>query len=79
MSSNIPEMLGEMDQAIRDIWQRHIESLTPTDFMDFLDSSTTYFKLVKLRNDVDECLGLLDALRLKLLPLLPAEEPAKEN
>jgi len=79
MSSGIPEMLGEMDEAIRDIWQRYAKSLTPADFVDYAHTCTTYGKLARLRDQTDACLSLLDDLRLEVLPLLPDEEEKEEE
>ena len=79
MSSNIPEMLGEMDQAIRDIWQRYAGSLTPSDFVDYTTTCDTYSKLARLRAQMDNCLVCLDDLRLTVLPLLSDEKEEKES
>jgi len=79
MSSNIPEMLGEMDQALRGLWNTHVTSISTEDLVDYIGASSTYHELVKMRDRIDECLGLLDELRLKALPLLPDEEEKEEE
>ncbi len=73
MSSNIPEMLGELDKAIRGLWAKGVEELQPINVLDFLYTTKTYHRLTELRKEVRGCLKLLDDLRLKLSALLPDE------
>ena len=77
MSSDIPKMLGEMDEALRGLWNTHVTSLKTEDLVDYIGASSTYHELVKMRDSINECLGLLDELRDKALPLVRDEEMAR--
>ena len=74
MSSNIPEMLGEMDKALLDLWNKHVTDMSTEALVDYINSSETYHELVKMRDRIDTCLSLLDELRLKVLPLVRDQE-----
>ncbi len=74
MSGNIPGMLGEMDEALRGLWNKHVTSISTEDLVDYIEGASSYQELVKMRARVDECLGLLDELRLKVLPLVRDQE-----
>ncbi|MBA7635009.1 hypothetical protein ES703_42609 [subsurface metagenome] len=79
MSNKIPEMLGEMDEALLGLWNKHVTSMSTEALVDYIGSSETYHALVMMRDRIDHCLGLLDELRLKVLPLLPDEEEEEEE
>lgn len=74
MSSEIPEMLGEMDEALLGLWNKHVTSMSTEALVDYIGAAETYHELVKMRDRIDHCLGLLDELRLTVLPLVRDEE-----
>ena len=73
-NTGIPEMLGEMDEALLGLWNKHVTSMNTEALVDYLGSSETYIELVKMRDRIDACLGLLDELRLTVLPLVREQE-----
>lgn len=79
MSSNIPEMLGEMDEALLSLWNKHVTDMDMEALVDYLGSSETYIELVKMRDRIDACLHLLDELRLKVLPLMRDQEEEEKE
>lgn len=79
MSSNIPEILREMDEAIRDLWAKGVEELRPINMTDFLNTTGVFHRLTEMRDGVRCCLTILDELRHEVLPLVRDLEQEKEN